>query len=111
MKARSRAAALSGQKDSAEVVGASVWDASGRCSRTGRKPLVDPEHAREIIELIWQENASGPPRRSWRVPGGQRNIWVTLLSLLPRRPGFRIEESGNGWMDRILNDRILDFNK
>ncbi len=52
-------------------------------------PRVDPEHAGEIIYLIWPGNTSGSPRRSWK----------TLLgSLLPPRPSPG-KAAENGWMD------------
>ncbi len=42
-----------------------LWRFSG-CIQLVGDPVVDPEHAGEIIYLIWLGNASGSPRRSWK---------------------------------------------
>ena len=86
----------------AEVVWASDEDAS-HWRYTGHVQLaggleVDPEHAGGIIHLIWPGNASGSPRRSWRVLLGRATSGIPCLACFPRDPapdkdGFWGEQS------------------
>ncbi|MED6236792.1 hypothetical protein ATANTOWER_014298 [Ataeniobius toweri] len=48
-----------------------------------------PGHAGGTMSLGWPGNALGSTRRSWRRCLGERDVWVSLLSLLPLRPGPR----------------------
>ncbi|KAI3377001.1 hypothetical protein L3Q82_000226 [Scortum barcoo] len=86
---------LQHREESAEVAWASVsdapWDASlGRCSRhvpPGGDLGEDPGHAGETMSLGWPGNASGSPWKSWKEVSGVREVWASLLRLLPPRPG------------------------
>ena len=58
-----------------------------RARPTGRRPEADPEPAGGIIYLFWPGDASGFPRRSWRVLLFEKEAWLALLNLLPPQPG------------------------
>ncbi|KAI3370963.1 hypothetical protein L3Q82_023612 [Scortum barcoo] len=78
----------------AEVAWASISDAPGRLPRevfqacpTGRRPREDPGHAGETMSLGWPGNASDPPPEELEEVSGVREVWASLLRLLPPRPG------------------------
>ena len=54
----------------------------------GRDPWEDPGHVGETMSLGWPGNASGPPEELEEV-AGDRDVWVSLLKLLPPRPNPR----------------------
>ncbi|KAI3369117.1 hypothetical protein L3Q82_025441 [Scortum barcoo] len=55
---------------------------------TGRRPLEeDPGHAGETMPLGWPGNASGSPLEELEEVSGVREVWASLLRLLPPRPG------------------------
>ncbi|KAK5617009.1 hypothetical protein CRENBAI_016487, partial [Crenichthys baileyi] len=58
------------------------------CSSTspGRRPGDGPGHAGGTMSLGWPGNALGPPEELEDV-SGERDVWVSLLSLVPLRPG------------------------
>ncbi|MED6259502.1 hypothetical protein ATANTOWER_024072 [Ataeniobius toweri] len=60
-----------------------------RCSRhitPGRGPWDGPGHAGGTISLGWPGNALGSPTEVLEKVSGERDIWVSLLSLLPPHP-------------------------
>lgn len=72
--------------------GAFLWRFSRHVLLVG-DPGVDPELARGIIYLIWNGNATGSSRRSWK----------TCFCWGPTRM------RGRGWMDgQVLDDRWMD---
>ncbi|KAI3357885.1 hypothetical protein L3Q82_016265 [Scortum barcoo] len=83
------------EEESAEVAWASVsdapWSASlGRCSRhvpPGGGLGEDPGHAGETMSLGWPGNASRVPPEELEEVSGVREVWASLLRLLPPRPG------------------------
>ncbi|KAI3376467.1 hypothetical protein L3Q82_016926 [Scortum barcoo] len=61
-----------------------------RCSRhvpPGGGPGEDPGHAGETMSLSWPGNASGVPPEELEEVSGVREVWASLLRLLPPRPG------------------------
>ncbi|KAI3366216.1 hypothetical protein L3Q82_010047, partial [Scortum barcoo] len=71
-------------------------DASlGRCSRhvpPGGGPGEDPGHAGETMSLGWPGNASGVPPEELEEVSGVREVWASLLRLLPPRPELKAED-------------------
>ncbi|KAI3356054.1 hypothetical protein L3Q82_017168 [Scortum barcoo] len=62
----------------------------GRCSRhvpPGGSPWKDPGHAGETMSLGWPGNAYRVPPEELEEVSGVREVWTSLLRLLPRRPG------------------------
>ena len=107
--ARSRAAAPSRPEEPVGVgsgiwsgclQGAFLWRFSWHVQLVG-DPGVDPEHAGEIIYLIWLMNASGSPRGSCKMLQGERDVWTTLLNLLPPRPCQDKRQKMDGWNNII----------
>lgn len=47
---------------------------------------VHPEHAGEIISLIWPWNAMGSPLEVLDKVAGERDGWTAMTSLLPVPP-------------------------
>ncbi|KAI3373544.1 hypothetical protein L3Q82_022135 [Scortum barcoo] len=47
----------------------------------------DPGHAGETMSLGWPGNASGSPPEELEEVSGVREVWASLLRLLPPRPG------------------------
>ncbi|MED6241891.1 hypothetical protein ATANTOWER_029426 [Ataeniobius toweri] len=61
-----------------------------RCSRhvpPGGGPRDGPGHAGGTMFLGWPGNALGSPPEELEEVSGERDVWASLLSLLPRRPG------------------------
>ncbi|KAI3355041.1 hypothetical protein L3Q82_017918 [Scortum barcoo] len=54
---------------------------------TGRRPGEDPGHAGETMSLSWPGNAYGIPPEELEEVSGVREVWASLLRLLPPRPG------------------------
>lgn len=65
-------------------LGACLWKCSGYASNLGGDSRVNWETTYEFIFLICPENASGSPRRKWKVWLGRRML--KSPSLLPRQP-------------------------
>jgi len=59
----------------------------------------DPEPARGIIYPVWPGNASGSPRRNWRVWLGRRKPGGPCLSGCHRDPALDKRTRMDGWMD------------
>jgi len=51
---------------------------------TGKRPRVYPEHTRGILSLGWCEN----PQDKLEEVTREKDVWVSLLSLLPQRTGL-----------------------
>jgi len=57
-----------------------------RCSGhvpLGGDPGEDPGHVGETMSLGWPGNALGAPREELEEVAGDRDVWVSLLKLLP----------------------------
>lgn len=52
---------------------------------TGRRPRADPEHAGELIYLIWPWNTLGSPRRGWIMWLGRSLGYLTELATTATR--------------------------
>jgi len=52
-------------------------------------PGEDPGHVGETMSLCWPGNASGSPPEELEEVAGDRDVWASLLKLLPPRPDPR----------------------
>ncbi|KAI3354170.1 hypothetical protein L3Q82_018712 [Scortum barcoo] len=70
---------------------------------TGRRPRGRPRTRwRDYVSQLAWERLGVPPEELEEV-SGVREVWASLLRLLPPRPGPRIKRMKmDGWMDGIL---------
>lgn len=53
---------------------------------TGKRKPANPEHAIGIISLDWPWNTLGSPQDELEEEAREKDLWVSLLSLLPPQP-------------------------
>ncbi|KAI3372226.1 hypothetical protein L3Q82_022667 [Scortum barcoo] len=91
MTERTRSADTSGEMSFLRrVAGRSLRDRGGvpGVSHREKAPVEDPGHAGETMSLGWPGNAFGdPPPEELEEVSGVREVWASLLRLLPPRPG------------------------
>ncbi len=88
------------------LLGAFPWRFSGHVQLIG-DPGVDPEHAGEIIYLIWPGNASGSPRRSWKMLLGRGASGLPCLVCCHCDPAPDKQKKMDGWMDGWTGMRVV----
>ncbi|KAK5601698.1 hypothetical protein CRENBAI_021922 [Crenichthys baileyi] len=89
-----------------EVARGSIPHASWTPS-AGGGPGDGPGHAGGTMSLGWPGNALGSPLEELEEVSGERDVWVSLLSLLPPRPGSGLAEDDDSFALLGLRARLL----
>ncbi len=90
------------------LLGTFLWRFSRRMQLAGN-PGVYIEHSGEIIYLIWLGNASGSPRRSWKMLLGGRTSGLPCLACCHHNLASDKCQKMDGWMDVSANNAVIVY--